>query len=175
MAQSHNLPRLALSVRQPWAWAIIYAGKDIENRSWQAVNHGLNVRGRIAVHAAKGMTRDEFEDAAEFMATLGVKCPAPHLLDRGGIIGSVDVTGVVTAHDSPWFFGPRGLVLCRPEPCVLIPARGALGYFEWKKGYPHELPLPSRWMLPPELQPAKGKPGSAVTAGTGPDAQGSLF
>lgn len=34
----------ALSVRQPWAWAIIFAGKDIENRSWQAVNHGLNQR-----------------------------------------------------------------------------------------------------------------------------------
>jgi len=23
-----------LSVRQPWAWAIIYAGKTIENRTW---------------------------------------------------------------------------------------------------------------------------------------------
>ena len=24
----------ALSIRQPWAWAIINAGKDIENRQW---------------------------------------------------------------------------------------------------------------------------------------------
>lgn len=36
-----DIPHLALSVRQPWAWAIIHAGKDIENRTWQAVNHGL--------------------------------------------------------------------------------------------------------------------------------------
>ena len=61
----HTLPPLALSVRQPWAWAIIHAGKDVENRSWQAVNHGLRRRGRIAIHAAKGLTRDEYDDARE--------------------------------------------------------------------------------------------------------------
>ncbi len=26
-------PMLALSIRQPWAWAVIHAGKDVENRS----------------------------------------------------------------------------------------------------------------------------------------------
>lgn len=25
----------ALSIRQPWAWLILHAGKDIENRVWQ--------------------------------------------------------------------------------------------------------------------------------------------
>ena len=25
----------ALSIRQPWAWAILHAGKDIENRDWR--------------------------------------------------------------------------------------------------------------------------------------------
>lgn len=24
----------AISVRQPWAWAVFAAGKDVENRSW---------------------------------------------------------------------------------------------------------------------------------------------
>mgnify|MGYP006363525131 CR=1 FL=1 len=24
----------ALSIRAPWWWAILYAGKDIENREW---------------------------------------------------------------------------------------------------------------------------------------------
>ncbi len=67
-ARPCGLPELALSVRQPWAWAIIYASKDIENRSWQAVNHGLRQRGRIAIHASKGMTREEYEDASEFIA-----------------------------------------------------------------------------------------------------------
>lgn len=36
-----DLPELALSVRQPWAWAIIHAGKDIENRSWQDITAAL--------------------------------------------------------------------------------------------------------------------------------------
>lgn len=109
-------PAIALSVRQPWAWAIIHGGKDIENRSWQAVNHGLNRLGRIAVHAAKGMTQREYVDASSFMSSIGVICPPAAELERGGIIGSVEVIGVCTASPSPWFFGPRGLVLRDPEP-----------------------------------------------------------
>ena len=35
------LPRLALSIRQPWAWAIINAGKDIEYRQWRTSHRGL--------------------------------------------------------------------------------------------------------------------------------------
>lgn len=56
-----SLPIKALSVRQPWAWAIIHGGKDIENRSWQAVNHGLNVRGRVAIHASATMGKGDYE------------------------------------------------------------------------------------------------------------------
>ncbi|WP_409188395.1 hypothetical protein [Bradyrhizobium sp. RDM4] len=33
------LPEFALSVRQPWAWAIIHGGKDVENRSAPAVRN----------------------------------------------------------------------------------------------------------------------------------------
>ena len=139
-----GIPTLALSVRQPWAWAIIYAGKDVENRSWQAVNHGLRVRGRVAIHAAKGMTRAEYEDAAFFMASLGVECPLPADLYRGGIIGSVDVIDVVKESDSPWFFGPRGLVLSEPRPCEPIMAPGARGYFRWSPGETNV--SAARWM-----------------------------
>jgi hypothetical protein len=41
----------AITVRQPWAWAIINAGKDIENRTWNT-----NFRGRVAIRAGMGMT-----------------------------------------------------------------------------------------------------------------------
>lgn len=141
-----TLPKLALSVRQPWAWAIIHAGKDIENRTWQAVNHGLSQRGRIAVHASKGMTKSEYDDATEFMQQIGIECPKACDLLRGGIIGTVYVSGVVTESDSPWFFGPRGLVLELPEPCEFIPAVGALGYFQWTRADPSVVPPPARWM-----------------------------
>lgn len=149
-----DLPHLALSVRQPWAWAILCAGKDIENRSWQAVNHGLHYRGRVAIHAAKGMTRDEYEEGRAFIDSLGYTCPDPSALLRGGICGSVEVVDVVSKSDSRWFFGPRGLVLRNPKTCYLIPAVGALGYFRWEPADRSIIPQPARWMLPrpPKLQ-----------------------
>lgn len=128
---SSTTTRLALSVRQPWAWAILFAGKDIENRSWQAVNHGLNQRGRIAIHAAKGMGKEEYEDARDFINEIlaaapdhGLRCPEAIDLKRGAIIGSVEVVDVVTDSDSSWFVGPRGLVLRNPEVWTPIPGIG---------------------------------------------------
>ena len=38
-----------------------HGGKDIENRCWPT-----KFRGRILIHAAKGCTRDELEDALDF-------------------------------------------------------------------------------------------------------------
>lgn len=141
-----DLPKLALSVRQPWAWAIIHGGKDIENRSWQAVNHGLRQRGRIAIHASKGMGRDEYEDARDTIERNGAKCPEAHKLLRGGIIGSVEVVDVVSDSASPWFFGPRGLVLRNPRPCDFIPSIGYLGYFVWSPADASIIPPPAPWM-----------------------------
>ena len=143
-----DIPRLALSVRQPWAWAIIHAGKPVENRDWRKPNPGLKFRGRFAVHAAKGMTRDEYEDAAEFMAGIGVACPAPAELLRGGVIGAASVVDIVREHDSPWFFGPRALLLADAAPVTFRPASGSLGFFEWRPMDASEVPAPARWMLP---------------------------
>ena len=150
-----DLPELALSVRQPWAWAIIHAGKDIENRSWQAVNHGLHKRGHICIHAAKGMTREEYEDARDFIDSLGYCTPDAHALHRGGIIGTVEVVDVVTESRSPWFFGPRGLVLRDARPMEFVPAVGALGYFSWEPADPSIVPKPAAWMLPKAPKLAK--------------------
>ncbi len=143
-----DVPDIALSVRQPWAWAIIHAGKDIENRSSGAVRMGLMLDNlRIAIHAAKGLTREEYEDGASFMASLGIACPPPHALVRGAIIGSVYVEGIVKSHRSPWFFGPRGLLLSDPVACDPIPVTGQLGYFRWNSQRCETMPEPARWML----------------------------
>lgn len=155
-------PEKALSVRQPWAWAIMFAGKDIENRSWQAINHGLNVRGRIAIHAAKGMTRAEYEDAAGFMASIGVVCPPAIDLWRGAIIGTVEVVGVVNESASPWFFGPRGLVLRDPKPSMPVPVSGALGYFNWQNRRADAFPEPARWMIQRGPKPVPESQGTLL-------------
>jgi len=44
----------ALTIREPWAWAIAYGGKDVENRSWPAPSWCTS----IAVHAGAGWDTD---------------------------------------------------------------------------------------------------------------------
>lgn len=116
----------ALSVRQPWAWLIIHAGKDIENRSWST-----SMRGRILVHAAKLMTEDEYDDALDVAAhALGsITVPHPDQLQYGGIVGSVDIVGCVHESTSPWFFGPFGFQLRDPRPLSFTRCRGYPGFF----------------------------------------------
>ncbi|MBF0247695.1 MAG: hypothetical protein HQL36_06425 [Alphaproteobacteria bacterium] len=150
-----DLPTIALSVRQPWAWAIIHGGKDIENRSAAAVRHGMEP-GRICIHASKGMTQDEYDDTRAFMERIGVECPRPDELVRGAIIGAVTVVSVAKEHESPWFFGPRGLVLTDPVAVEPIPAAGQLGYFTWKRG--NELDVPKPWMAAWPNHPAGRAP-----------------
>lgn len=140
-----ELPSIALSIRQPWAWAIVAGHKDIENRTTFAVNKGDMEPRDICIHAAKGMTQDEYFSTSEFMFSMGIICPSPDLLLRGGIIGVCTVIDVVKEHDSPWFFGPRGLVLTSQREIEPIPSTGALGYFRWRKSGAFDEPKP--WML----------------------------
>ena len=152
-----TLPERALSVRQPWAWSIIYGGKDIENRGPIAIRHmTLKIYERIAIHAASGMTRREYESAAEYMAKIGVVCPPAIELKRGGVIGSAVVKGVVSKSMSRWFMGPKGIILKDPEPCDFLPARGQLGLFNWATDYSLLERKPAVWMLKaaaPVVQP----------------------
>jgi len=155
-----SLPEIALSVRQPWTWAILHAKKTHENRTEASVRLG-NMRAyigqRIALHAGKGITRDEYESAADFIRRLAGDCPAPAVLLRGGIVGSVRITGITKngapeAH-SPWHFGPYALILAEPEPCDFLGAAGELGMFRWKPNGCRPEPA-RRWMLPkPQLAP----------------------
>src|SRR5262245_59918085 len=119
----------ALSIRQPWCWAILHAGKDVENRNWRTI-----FRGRFAIHAAKGMTRDEYQNGVAYITQafirnairhpvtrirehdgLRVKVSAGQLvlpeleeIVRGAIIGVAEVVGCVTKSDSEWFEGKFG-------------------------------------------------------------------
>ena len=117
---------LALSIRQPWASLIMGCGKDIENRNWKTP-----VRGRILVHAAKGCTKQEFEDARAFASIAAgfSLLVSREDLPRGGIIGSVEIVDCVSKSDSRWFVGEYGFVLRDPKPIKMIPYKGQLGFF----------------------------------------------
>lgn len=133
--------------------------KDIENRSWRRPNPALKFRGEFALHAAKGMTRDEYECAADFMADLGITAPRPAELQRGGIVGVVTLVDIVRDSDSPWYMGGCGLLLANPRPIEFIPCVGELGFFAWKPADPSVVPQPARWMLPKAepVAPAQGE------------------
>lgn len=131
-----DLPDLALSIRQPWAWCILSIGKDIENRDWKT-----RLRGPICIHAAKGLTADEYEDCLSTVHQIslthpfepGKVFPALKEFERGGIVGTVEIVDCVGRSDSPWFFGRYGFVLAKPQPVPFIPVKGQLGFFEWRK------------------------------------------
>lgn len=115
----------ALSIKQPWAWLILHGGKDIENRNW-----ATKVRGPILIHASKGMTRGEYEDVKVFC---GVSMPKFEDLERGGIVGQVEITGCVRESKSQWFFGEYGFTLENPKPLPFREYKGALGFFDVKE------------------------------------------
>lgn len=119
---------IALSIRQPWAWHILHSGKDIENRDWPT-----RFRGRVLIHASKGMTRAEYEVGQDpLWASGGTKIELPPFeqLERGGVVGSVEIVDCVAVSTSPWFFGRFGFVLRDPKPLPFIPWKGQLGFFD---------------------------------------------
>jgi hypothetical protein len=110
----------ALSIRQPWAWAILHAGKDVENRSW----HNKHTVGVIAVHASMGL--DPLEELPR-----GVRRRSSDELVHGAIVGVVEVVKVVDNCRSRWFKGPLGWLLRHPRPLQQpILCKGALGLWE---------------------------------------------
>ena len=153
-----------LTVRQPYAWAIIHGGKDVENRTR---NIAGSYRGPLLIHAAKQLADDDHLDdrvasAVGELARAGYPLPrvpqiagdaptpgnviTPWYGHLGGVIGVVDLVDVHKAarcvgihgeHCSDWA-NPDGehLVLANPRPFAEpIPYRGALGLWT----FPDEL------------------------------------
>lgn len=109
----------ALSLIQPWAYAVVHLHKRIENRERWA---GCAYRGPLLIHASKGIgTRNEFDNAVETIlgicepqydeafarpfalsATRGKNAwePSPEL-PRGGLVGYAWLDGVI-ANEEMW-------------------------------------------------------------------------
>lgn len=118
----------ALSVRQPWAYAITRLGKDIENRS-----RSLGYRGLVLIHASKGMTPDEFRAADDFILSGPRKqLPPVSQLDRGGIVGVAEITECLAFSSSPWWMGPWGLKLANARPVPFIECPGTVAPLFWR-------------------------------------------
>lgn len=135
-----------LSLTQPWASLVAVGAKSIETRSW-----GTPYRGRLAIHAAKGL-------AGGTEVGLGITCRQPAFaralraadytdvrqLERGAIVALCDLMDCVriTPENTPpepecsfgdytpgrWAWHLAN-VRRLPEP---IPARGSLGLWTWE-------------------------------------------
>jgi hypothetical protein len=144
----------ALTVQQPWAWAIVHGGKDVENRT-----QAWSYRGPLAIHAGARYSERGQHSPMIAAAVARVKGPAevhgswPPLFvepDRmSAIVGVVDLVDVHTSIEcvdeqgamcSAWAessYDEHGgrtrrdvvhLVLERPRTLPeAIPCRGALG------------------------------------------------
>ncbi len=109
----------ALSVQQPWAWAIVEGLKDVENRKW-LTHH----RGPLLIQAG---LQDDLK-GWQFLDEMGI--PLPVDPPTGGIIGVVDLVDCVEVYDSVWAQeGCWHWLLANPRPLRFVPYKGTLGLF----------------------------------------------
>lgn len=116
----------AITVRQPWAWAILHADKDVENRSWTT-----DYRGPLLIHAAA--KKPPKDDVAWLESNGLTKCP--EVFELGAIVGMVTLMNVVKYDkkrhaDNEYAEGPFLWMLEYPIPFQTpIPFKGQLGFF----------------------------------------------
>ncbi len=125
-----------LSVRQPWAWAIVNGYKDIENRT-----RNFRRRGYLAIHASKGTTRNEYGKAADFIASKGIVVPPLCDLPRGCLVGRAKLSGCTYSDNNPSIWAiPYQYHLSLSDPFLFsdpihFPGRQGLFYSEIPKEY----------------------------------------
>ena len=128
----------ALTIREPWATAIVRLGKDIENRSW--LPRSPLIVQRIAIHASVAVGKTARSETYEAFAWIQARFPGLGLTaadfealqaNAGRIVGTACLDRAVTTSRSPWFFGPVGHAFRDPlafdKP--IGPVRGELGYW----------------------------------------------
>lgn len=114
----------ALSIKQPWAWAIFNKGKDIENRTWQT-----NQRGTVLIHVSK--TSAENAPPELFKEWQKANLEGDESAAMGGIIGQVDIVDCVQHHDSEWKFSHCfGFVLKNAKKLPFKKMNGQMGFFD---------------------------------------------
>ena len=139
---------VALSISQPWAWAIAAGFKDIENRGWPTRR-----RGRFLIHASKKID----PKGVEFLGKMGISPPDDLPLEA--LIGTVTLTDCSTNSQSPWAIsGQYHFELKDPilwdDP---LPQKGKLGFFSIHDSPPAASPPAPAEELPEFLRPPKPK------------------
>ena len=113
----------ALTVRQPWAWAIAEGYKDIENRSWSP---RLEPGEDLAIHA--GCAAPDWDDVQRVKKLVGRRATVPETFDCGCVVAVVRYGRTVESSRSRWFSGPIGWILIDARALRLpVDCKGQLG------------------------------------------------
>lgn len=162
----------AITVRQPWAWAIVHGGKDVENRSR---NIAGAYRGLVAIHAGLTIDLDAVDSLTFRQAWHREFMPETLNPDGGGYLPSLSdvaegddealpigaIIGVIDLTDVHW----SGMECSRGN----IPCHEYGLCSPWSQAYHHHLvtanprpltrPVPARgrlglWTLPADVEAA---------------------
>ena len=87
---------IALSVQQPWAYAILHLGKNVENRSWLLPSKHLGVP--ILLHTGKNIDKGAYDA----LIHAGFQLPPLKELPVGGIVGSIVFSHCDRVSESFW-------------------------------------------------------------------------
>jgi hypothetical protein len=128
-----------LTLIRPWAWAVAYAGKDIENRTWEPP---AAMRGAfVAIHAGKKWDEDA---ALGIELDLGLRVPDEEDHPSGVIVAVARLAGVQhEAGGNRWFCGPVGWQLRDVVRIDPVPCKGAQGL--WTIPEPTLVLVRERW------------------------------
>ncbi|GAB6172011.1 hypothetical protein JCM15765_14890 [Paradesulfitobacterium aromaticivorans] len=146
----------AISLLQPWASLIATGAKKIETRSW-----ATRYRGPLAIHASKKWTSEQFTLLSFWQIQGGLAPLVGEALDftakswpgvdekrlpRGFIIATCDLVDCIPTDDltqkqigtdlpfGDFSLGRYGWILENIKPLEKpVPAKGALGLWEWKE------------------------------------------
>lgn len=127
----------ALTIRQPYPWAILAGLKTVEVRSWST-----GWRGLLGIHAGAGWSTEgeALVLAARDHDPSAVRWPAPAppvgtALPREALVGAAMLTGIHQVTDDPQCCGPWG------DP-ALLGMDGRRPVFHWELGDVRALPEP---------------------------------
>ena len=121
----------AISIRQPYAWAICAGHKDVENRIW-----ATRYNGPVLIHAGAREIKDDIDGVMRLVAegtgetVEKIERDYRRDADFGAVVGVAHLVACVQRFDSPWFNGPYGFVLRDARRVGPVPFKGQLGFFD---------------------------------------------
>jgi hypothetical protein len=143
----------ALTVKQPYAWAIACAGKGVENRTWGTAYYGL-----LAIHAAKAVHREGLDDPRIIQAIADRGFDIDKAASQQGAVVAVAV--LFDCHPCP---DDSGLSGCHTQELgySLCSEWAQDGQFHWRLRAVRPLPQPvpcrgmlGLWRLPEDVEKA---------------------